>query len=179
MIAYENARLFAQVQQMATTDELTGIANRSSLLRVGRATRWTQARRDGRPLAAMMIDIDHFKWVNDTYGHQVGDEVIQAVADRLGQVADRPTTWSAATAARSSRSCCRRTTIDAVATAERLRRAVAPSPVPTGAGPLDVTVSVGVTYLRADDPDLADVLARADRCLLQAKRAGRDQVLVD
>ena len=65
---------------------------------------------------------------------------------------------------------------DAVAAAERFRRAVSAGMVDTGSGPLDVSVSIGVTYLRDDDVDMANVLARADRCLLRAKRSGRDRV---
>jgi diguanylate cyclase (GGDEF)-like protein len=176
MVAYENARLFAQVRTMATTDELTGIANRWYFFEAaGRAM--DTARATGGPLAAMMIDIDHFKAVNDTHGHQVGDEVIQAVAARLTSVADdrdlvgRYGGEEFAVVLPGGET-------DAMAAAEQFRRAVSASTVPTRAGPLDVTVSIGVARLRGDDRDIADLLARADRSLLRAKKAGRNRVFL-
>jgi diguanylate cyclase (GGDEF)-like protein len=176
MIAYENARLFSQVQQLATIDDLTGIANRRHFFELAERE-LARARRDGHGLIAMMVDIDHFKNINDEHGHQVGDEVIQIVAGRLARFArsydligryggeefallmpDGP---------------------DPVAIAERVRSAIAASPVPTVAGPLAVTVSVGAVSLSPGDADLSGLLGRADRRLYDAKRAGRNRVVAD
>ncbi|MET0418598.1 MAG: diguanylate cyclase, partial [Actinoplanes sp.] len=82
MVAYENARLFSQVHHLATVDSLTGIANRRSFFETG-GRQLASARHDGTALAAVMLDIDHFKKINDTYGHQVGDDVIRGVVARL------------------------------------------------------------------------------------------------
>nr|WP_240943222.1 sensor domain-containing diguanylate cyclase [Planosporangium thailandense] len=82
MVAYENARLFAQVHHLATVDGLTGVANRRHFFDV--VSRVVDvARRRQASLAVVMLDIDHFKGINDTFGHRVGDEVIRGVVDRL------------------------------------------------------------------------------------------------
>src|SRR4051794_20946704 len=82
MIAYDNALLFSRVQQLATTDPLCGISNRRHFFEhAGRQV--LVAARGDRPLAGVMLDIDHFKRINDTFGHAVGDEVIRALAKRL------------------------------------------------------------------------------------------------
>ncbi|GAA3385457.1 diguanylate cyclase [Cryptosporangium minutisporangium] len=187
MVAYENARLYAEVRRLATIDGLTGVANRRhffelashdvAVSRRDRAARW--------PVAAMMIDIDHFKRVNDVYGHQVGDEVIQVVAGRLRQNG-RGLGLLGRYGGEEFALLLRAGPVEAARVAEDLRTAVAEEPVPTSAGPLWVTISLGVTYLRdADldtdpDPDavISMLLGRADRCLYLAKHAGRNRVHV-
>src|SRR5690606_12947971 len=77
-VAHDNAHLFTQVQRLATTDPLTGVANRRHF-----AARAETLLGEHRTVTALMLDIDHFKRVNDTYGHAVGDEVIREVARRL------------------------------------------------------------------------------------------------
>ena len=81
-IAIENAHLYAEVERLATMDELTGIANRRKLFEMGQRE-FDRARRYGTPLAAILLDIDRFKKVNDTYGHLVGDEVLRISASRM------------------------------------------------------------------------------------------------
>ncbi|MFI5954655.1 diguanylate cyclase [Cryptosporangium sp. NPDC051539] len=187
MVAYENARLFTEVQRLATIDGLTGVANRRHFFEL--ATQDVRvSRRDSAaswPIAAMMIDIDHFKRVNDEHGHQVGDEVIQVVATRLRQNG-RGLGLLGRYGGEEFVLLLRAGAVEAARVAERLRAAIEQEPVPTSAGPLTVTISLGVTYLR--DPDLdtdpsADalvsaLLGRADRCLYLAKHAGRNRVHV-
>jgi eukaryotic-like serine/threonine-protein kinase len=167
--AYANARLFAQVQQLATTDGLTGVNNRRHFTELA-GHQLSIARRNHRPLAALMIDIDHFKRINDTHGHGTGDEVIRTVAQTLqGSIRDPDV-------------LCRyggeefavimsEMHGDAMDIAERLRSTVASSPI----GPVRVTVSIGVADLKPDD-ELEGLLARADEALYQAKAAGRNCV---
>jgi len=175
MVAYENACLFTQVRQLATVDGLTGLNNRRQFFDLA-TERLAGARAHGRPLAAIMLDIDHFKQINDDHGHQVGDEVLREVSARLRRhlrdtdilgryggeefaivVSDR----------------------DPAAVAERLRSCVAGASVETAAGPLWVTTSAGVSDLRADDTGLEDLLVRADAALYRAKQAGRNRVQLD
>ena len=177
MTAYENAQLFSQVREMATTDGLTGLYNRNHFF--AEANRQLRAaRRHREPAAAIMVDIDHFKRINDTYGHPVGDEVIRAVAERLrdalgasdvlgrygGEEFAVVTPHAGASAAEL---------------AERLHQVVSGVPVPTTAGLLPVTISVGLAYRpHGDEQDLQQLLIHADRALYQAKQTGRDRVCI-
>ncbi|HEX5201068.1 MAG TPA: diguanylate cyclase [Actinoplanes sp.] len=171
--AYDNARLFAQVQELATVDGLTQMYNRRHFTEL--ATReLDSARRSHRAVAALMIDIDNFKSINDRYGHATGDDVIRAVSgvlragtrgpDVLGRyggeefalvMPDMPG--------------------DPVEAAERLRAGVEALVVPAPRGPITVTVSIGVAEIKPDD-DLESLLVRADQALYRAKESGRNQV---
>ncbi len=171
--AYENARLYRQVRQLATVDALTGVSNRRHF--ADHAVRaLAVARRNNRPMMAMMVDIDHFKKINDTHGHAVGDEVIQAVAQALRANVRDPDIL------------CRyggeefavlMTEMHGAPpdVAERIRCAVREAAVAGPDGPVRVTASIGVAVLTADD-NLDTLLARADAALYRAKNGGRDQV---
>jgi diguanylate cyclase (GGDEF)-like protein len=167
LVAYENARLFSRVQELATTDSLTGIANRRHFF--DRAAPLLRAAR--RPITALMIDIDHFKRINDTYGHQVGDDVIRAVVDRLRDGAP-----AGALLARYGGEEFVLLADAGQDLAERLRADVAGSPVRTRGGPVDVTISLGRATATGDE-GLDGLLARADAALYRAKADGRDRVV--
>ena len=173
MTAYENARLFSQVRAMATLDGLTGLYNRNHFF--SEADRQLTAAR--RQVAAIMVDIDHFKRINDTYGHPVGDEVIRTVARRLretvaeGDVVGRYGGEEFAVVTTQ-------TTMPAAELAERLHRAVSGNPIATESGLLPVTISVGLAGPGDGDRDLRQLMARADAALYQAKQSGRDRVCV-
>jgi diguanylate cyclase (GGDEF)-like protein len=175
MVAYENARLFSRVEELATTDELTGLANRRHFFDLGERE-LVRARRNGDPLAAMMIDIDRFKDVNDRHGHQVGDQVIAAVAERLAALV-RGNDVLGRYGGEEFALVLNAPAGEDVTLAERLRRSLAERPVATGSGPIEVTISIGVTRLDSGDADLGALLARADRGLYAAKQAGRNRVL--
>jgi diguanylate cyclase (GGDEF)-like protein len=179
MTAYENARLFSQVRQLATIDGLTGLYNRNHFF--GEATKqFRVAQRYGRPFAAIMVDIDHFKRINDTHGHPVGDEVIRVVADRLRQAA-RDSDVLGRYGGEEFALVTPETGASATKLAERLREIVCAEPVPTKVGPLHVTISVGMAYLdkaggAQQGLQLGQLLARADAALYEAKQAGRNRV---
>jgi diguanylate cyclase (GGDEF)-like protein len=176
-VAYDNASLFSRVQELATTDELTGIANRRQFFLLAERE-LLRSRRNDETLTAMMIDIDRFKQVNDHFGHPVGDEVIAAVAQRLQglvrghDVLGRYGGEEFAVVLGASGD-------QAAALAERLRRAVSDEPIATEAGPIAVTISIGVAPLSAATADLEGLLAQADERLYAAKQAGRDRVVAD
>jgi diguanylate cyclase (GGDEF)-like protein len=176
MTAYENAMLFSQVRRMATVDGLTGLFNRNHFFAEAER-RVATARERGRPAAAIMVDIDHFKRINDTYGHPVGDEVIRVVAQRLrdrlgdGDVLGRYGGEEFAVVTPQ-------TTMPATDLAGRLHLSVSSHPIPTEAGQLPVTISVGLACPDGDPQDLQKLLARADAALYQSKQAGRDRVSV-
>jgi diguanylate cyclase (GGDEF)-like protein len=173
MTAYENARLFSQVRRMATVDGLTGLYNRNHFF--GEAERRLRVGR--RQISAIMMDIDHFKRINDRYGHPVGDEVIRAVARRLREsvgVDDVLGRYGGEEFAVVTLPVA----MPAAELAGRLHRAVSGLPVPTDAGVLPVTISVGVAGPDGGEQDLRQLMARADAALYQAKQAGRNRVCV-
>jgi two-component system cell cycle response regulator len=164
-----NRRLAAQ----ALTDDLTGLANRRH---GGRQLQREVALavRHGRLLALARVDVDHFKAINDTYGHQAGDAVLAEVARRLAAAVrggDELARWGGDEFAAIQLGTDRHGALRAAA---RLRAAVAVAPVAIAGGELPVTVSVGWAHWVGDTPD--DLLARADRALYRAKHAGRNAV---
>ncbi len=173
------AARIADVETLAATDQLTRLDNRQACLAV-LATEIERANRYGRPLAVALIDIDHFKRVNDTHGHAVGDEVLRQVADVL-----RATIRSVDTLGRYGGEefllVMPETDIEGgVASAEHLRRAVGRAPLavaaPSGGPQVKVTISVGVTGgAGTASLDIDQLLREADSALYGAKGLGRDQ----
>jgi len=176
-------RLRDNVQQsieMAITDGLTGLYNRRYMeSHLGSLVEQAAAR--GKPLTALMIDIDYFKSVNDTHGHDAGDDVLREFATRIKK------------SIRGIDLACRLggeefvivmpDTDMAVATivAERLRRRIASEPfaIAHGAKTIEVTISIGIATLDTADDNAATILKRADQALYRAKRDGRNRVVAD
>jgi diguanylate cyclase (GGDEF)-like protein len=164
-----------RLREIANTDELTGVRSRRRLLEIGERE-VERALRYGRPLALLALDIDHFKRINDGYGHAVGDEVLRELTrelqsrlrqgDRLGRMGGEefeillPETGLP----------------EAVRTAEKLRAGISASEIETSAGRLRITVSFGVAALGPGE-GLDQALRRADKALYKAKQAGRNRVV--
>jgi diguanylate cyclase (GGDEF)-like protein len=121
-----------------------------------------------------MMDIDHFKVVNDTYGHLTGDDVIRTVAARLAAQL-RATDLVGRYGGEEFAAVLQDAELGS-ALPERLRASIADLPIETQSGPLAVTVSIGVSRLQPGDASLKDLLARADEALYEAKRSGRNRV---
>jgi len=175
----ELERRAVQLEAMSSTDALTQVANRMQFDRqVG--AEWRRWSCDKQTLSVMMIDVDHFKRVNDRYGHAFGDACLQAVAAALQSGLQRPGDLLAryggeefAVILPSSDSR------GAAAVAERLRQAVAALYLSDDGQPVRITCSIGVhtvDSVAATTP--AQALARADQALYQAKQAGRNRVVV-
>lgn len=163
-----------RIERIASTDALTGLLNRTSLEPLLQAS-MAASRRSGRPLAAILFDIDWFKKVNDTHGHLCGDGVIRAVAllarqsVRHGDVVVR---WGGEEYLVLLPDC---TAQQAMQVAEALRLAVASHDFGMPAPALPVSISLGVAQYGADDSESA-LFSRADSALYQAKHGGRNQV---
>ena len=175
MTIAESRRLQAALEQ-ASTDELTGLANRRGLLE--RAQKMVErARSDSSHLAALFIDIDNFKNINDSFGHTFGDEVIAAVGKAIGRRLRRGDLVARFGGEEFVALLPDTTLEEAVALAEEVRFIVSSTDLVALHPPLVVRVSVGVAALRPGQ-STRELLAAADTALYRAKRAGRDQVCV-
>lgn len=165
-----------RLAELAATDPLTGLPNRRSFLACLDAALDDTQRDPTRGSTLLMIDIDHFKHVNDTHGHPVGDEVLQHAA-RLIRGSLRQHDRAGRLGGEEFAVLLDDVTPDtALALAERLRHTVADTPAATTAGPVALTVSLGLSGVFGRDP--ARVLADADAALYRAKRSGRNRVCV-
>ena len=160
---------------MALTDSLTGLYNRR-YLEVHLEKLIEQNGRSQKAMAVIMMDIDHFKSVNDTYGHNVGDEVLKIFADRI-----KDDLRSFDLVARLGGEEFVAILPDvaperAYMVAERLRRAIADEPIPCAVegGSLKITTSIGAAIINRGGHSIPAVLERADKCLYEAKHAGRN-----
>jgi len=176
-VSLERARLFQEVQSLALTDPLTGLQNRRSLFELGRIE-FSRAHRMERPFCCMMLDLDHFKQINDKYGHPVGDQVLQEFAN-----------------------CCKRSVREvdligryggeelvillpetdlktALPVAERLRARIAGTPILVASDEIYVTASIGLAAKDEYTQHLDTLIARADQAMYIAKHRGRDCVAV-
>jgi len=177
-VALENVALHERLRREARIDELTGLANHRHFQESLR-DELERLRRFRRPLALAMVDIDHFKAVNDTYGHQQGDEVLREVAAAIRGVC-RATDLPARYGGEEMAVVMPETDLDgAFAAGEQIRRAVEYLPIARrdGGGRLAVTVSVGVAATGPEPPAGAELIAAADDALYDAKRSGRNRTL--
>lgn len=174
--ALEAARLHGETRALARVDGLTGLSNRRTF-DADLAQEVAHSRRHDRPLSLVMIDIDRFKSINDTYGHPVGDEVLRRTAAtvaeglRSGDTAYRLGGEEIAVLARDVGAT------DAGLLAERLRAEMRRMPMDPDVSVI-VTASFGVAQLGGDDPEGALMVLAADAALYDAKRSGRDRVVV-
>jgi diguanylate cyclase (GGDEF)-like protein len=176
-VAIENARLFDETQRLAITDGLTGLYNRRHFMEIARRE-FERARRYKRPLSAMIFDVDHFKTINDTYGHAAGDEVLRTIAtlfrkevreaDPLGRYGGEE---FAGLFVEINAEIARNV-------AERLRKAVEKQVTVFEGKHLQVTISIGFAEQSPYTPDIESLLARADQAMYIAKHQGRNRVAV-
>lgn len=176
LLVLHRSVLMRQLEEAASTDQKTGLTN---------ATAWTnlataeiqRAARDGTSVGVLMIDLDHFKQVNDAHGHLAGDRVLQAVADVLSSSARRYDVvgrWGG----EEFVVLCPEVSKDTLrAVAERIRERVRELRVPLEGTEVDgLTVSIGIALYPDFGPELQDVLLAADDALFVAKDSGRNQV---
>jgi diguanylate cyclase (GGDEF)-like protein len=174
--ALQNARLHAQINELAIRDGLTGLFNRHQLEERMRYS-YDVSRRYGRELSVLMVDIDHFKTFNDTYGHQVGDLVLREVATVLKQRL-RSTDIIGRYGGEEFMAILQETgEIGAEIVSQDLVRMVEALEIDAGLDKaLKVTISAGYAYFPGDAASIENLIKIADLGLYQAKRAGRNQV---
>lgn len=173
-VAVDNVLLHEEARRLSITDGLTGLWNyRYFQMTVEKEVE--RAARFGRPLAVLMLDLDHFKAVNDSHGHQRGDEVLAELATRVrSQVRDVDTL--ARYGGEEFIAVLPETDGQGASlVAERIREAVAAQPFgATGALPITLTVSIGVAVFPSHGDDAAGLVRSADAALYEAKRSGRN-----
>lgn len=179
-LAIENAHHYQAVKDLSDTDGLTGLANRRRL-KEHLEKEWHRMARDGRPIALIMGDIDHFKDYNDNYGHQAGDKVLQQVARAMKAHCHRPGDLVARYGGEEFIIVLPETDADgAMGLAEKIRRTVSDLQIEQGdhLPSRHLTASFGVSCsVPAPGSSSEALVARADSALYKAKHAGRNRVL--
>lgn len=169
-------RLEEELRYLATHDELSNLPNRRHFLEQAEKE-VERTKRHGRPLSLLMIDMDHFKRINDQYGHSIGDEVIQVFAERCQGMLRKPDTV-ARIGGEEFAVLLPETDNDAGhRMAERLRSLINQDPFETRAGPIHLTLSIGISTFHAESPSVEAMIQEADKHLYEAKDNGRDQVV--
>jgi two-component system cell cycle response regulator len=176
-IAIDNTRLFQEVQQLAITDPLTGANNRRELYEQGERE-FARSKRYKHSLSAMMVDIDKFKVINDSYGHTTGDQILTQLTGRI-RANIRDIDILGRYGGDEFAILLPETGLEAaLGVAERLRAAIAGSPFQTEAGLIHITASIGVSTLSGDLASLESLIGKADKGAYKAKEAGQDSVQV-
>lgn len=174
----ELTKAYELLQIEANTDPLTQVSNRRPFLKT-LETQFDNARQDGTPMSVAMLDVDHFKRINDTYGHDAGDKTLQQLSrmlirefrtiDLVGRLGGEefalvfPET----------------DLLGAYVACERLRATIQSSEIVADTNKIRLTVSIGLTEICEKASDAASLLKRADELLYDAKNSGRNQVMVD
>ncbi|WP_433421494.1 GGDEF domain-containing protein [Microtetraspora malaysiensis] len=175
VVLLQRSLLHAQLQAAARTDPKTGLLNAAAWQREA-DTEIVRARRTGETLALLIVDIDHFKRVNDTYGHLVGDQVLIGVAGTLrSQLRDYDVVGRFG-GEEFVILLPRADVTEARRVAERLRSRVGRMAVPADHAMVTVTISAGVAIMNMHGNDLIELLAAADLALYRAKELGRDRI---
>lgn len=169
------SRLEEQLRYMATHDELSGLPNRRYFMQQA-GEELARAKRHGRELSLLVIDLDHFKQINDRFGHSAGDEVIQAFAERFWGMLRESDTPARIGGEEFAALLPETGYSAAVKTAERLRQLVAQAQIDTKAGPIPLTLSIGVSSYRSEGNGIEEMIHEADLRLYEAKDSGRNQV---
>lgn len=172
-----NETMQKELKSLARIDPLTGVANRLALVEAAERL-LEEAARDDRPLCVLMLDVDHFKSVNDRFGHSGGDKVLRVFAASIRRTLDGGEVFGRIGGEEfvvlSPGICVAETLV----LAERIRAAVTGMALAIDGHALALTVSVGVAAARSGERDVAALLRRADAALYEAKRTGRNRVVV-
>ena len=175
--AIHNAQLHAEVQKLAVTDGLTGVYNRHGFCDLG-SREVERSARYNRPLTAIMLDIDDFKMVNDTYGHAFGDLVLREVVEQCRQSTRTVDILGRYGGDEFAILLPETDMYTATSVADRLRDTVAELRITEGSAEVSVTISLGIAKLTTETQYLEGLLARADSAMYAAKDLGGNRVVV-
>lgn len=169
-LAISNRRL----EHAAMTDLLTSLPNRRSGM-TSLAKAWSAANRSSQPLSVMVLDVDHFKRVNDTYGHAIGDAVLREVAQALQRSARKDDSVCRLGGEEFLMICQNADLKSALMAAERLRRMIESLRITAGSAVIQISISIGIASREAGMSDADALVNAADRALYQAKQSGRNR----
>ncbi|XDE61958.1 diguanylate cyclase [Arthrospira platensis BEA 1257B] len=166
-----------ELEKLATTDPLTGIANRRHLLTLAERE-FQRTQRYHNPFSVLMIDIDHFKLINDNYGHNIGDEALKIMADVTVNALRKVDIFGRFGGEEFVVFLPETQADEALLVAERIRKAIAQTPIYVEGQTINITVSIGVTIYESSEISLDGLLMEADKALYDAKKQGRNQVVI-
>ena len=171
----ELRRANAELRRLAATDPMTGAANRRSFFTLAKKE-LARARRRKHPTTVLILDIDHFKQVNDTYGHEAGDRAIVALAGAAARTLRREDIFARLGGEEFAALLPETDSAAAYGLAERLRSTIKEVSIEGPNGPFGIAVSIGLSAVDPADSTIDAALRRADAALYEAKRNGRDRV---
>ena len=178
--AIERSKMLKALQDLATRDELTGLHNRREMNRILQEE-VSRYHRYGKPVSLLMLDIDHFKAVNDTHGHQAGDEVLRRVADAVARYVRSIDKVARFGGVELAVIMPESDAAEALQAAERLREQITATPMMVAQADgeekslqIHITISVGVSAIPGDATTVESLIETADRALYEAKRRGRN-----
>lgn len=172
-----NARVAAQLHTLATVDSLTGTKTRREYFDVSRKSITNTNGKEGAHVAVLMIDIDHFKSINDRFGHACGDEVLQLVAIRMRDNLRHDAVLGRYGGEEFGVTLSVSSLVEVRHVAQRLRMRVADEPFQVGNERFHVTISIGAALYDGQSA-IEELVNSADECLYSAKRAGRNRVVM-
>jgi diguanylate cyclase (GGDEF)-like protein/PAS domain S-box-containing protein len=173
----DRKKMEEKLRSLATKDPLTGASNRRHFMECVRKE-LLRSRRYDSPMPVLILDVDYFKIINDSYGHDVGDEVLIAVVNTCLATLRSTDTFGRLGGEEFAAVLAQTDAAGALMTAERLREALAQMTVLTASGPIRLTVSIGVAMAEAHDASVEEVMKRADMALYEAKSKGRNRVVM-
>ncbi len=174
-VVIENAKLYEKSQLLATSDSLTSINNRRHFYELANIE-FNRSKRYGTPLSVIMLDIDHFKYVNDKYGHQVGDQILIKFVKRVNQSLRTSDVFARYGGEEFIILLPETENLQAIQVAERIRSATAETPFDIQKVSPYITISLGVATLDGSCENLDTLIDRSDKALYEAKQIGRNRV---
>ncbi|MEC4892981.1 MAG: diguanylate cyclase [Oscillatoria sp. PMC 1051.18] len=172
----QQKHLIAKLEKLATTDPLTGILNRRHFLNIA-AKELSRYHRYNCGFSLLMLDLDHFKRINDTYGHSMGDEVLKAMTEAVLKSLRKADSFGRFGGEEFAILLPETNLETAREVAERIRQTITKLTITPPNQLVQITVSIGVTTCKMKDESLEVLLQRADKALYQAKNLGRDRVV--
>lgn len=171
----DQRRMEAELRRLASTDPLTGASNRRQFMdRL--AEEFERCKRYKTPMVLLSLDIDHFKRINDTYGHPAGDDILKALVEQCTATLRTTDVFGRVGGEEFLAALTQASITAGKRTAERLRTLIEQNPVDTHGETIAYTISIGLTEMTPDDQDIEAILKRADDALYLAKNKGRNRV---